>query len=71
MLIVSGIAVAVVKAGSCSSDLTLSLGTSLCPGYGSKKRKKIYKKSSFPLSSKYSSGLILISLVTAGHFYDF
>ena len=34
------VAVAVVQAGSCSSDLTPSLGTSLCHGYGPPKEKK-------------------------------
>ena len=40
----SGVAVAVTQAGSCSSDLTPSLGTSLCHGYGPKKRGKKKKK---------------------------
>ena len=35
----SGIAVAVAKAGSCSSDLTPSLGTSICCRCSSKKKK--------------------------------
>ena len=34
------IAVAVTQAGSCSSDLTPSLGTSILRGYGPKKQKK-------------------------------
>lgn len=34
------LAVAVVQASSSSSDLTLSLGTSICPKYGLKSRKK-------------------------------
>ena len=34
------VAVAVVLAGSCSSDSTPSLGTSICHGCGPKKRKK-------------------------------
>ena len=33
----SGLAVPVVWAGSCSSDLTPSLGTSICCGCGPKK----------------------------------
>ena len=37
-LLGSGIAVAV--AGSCSSDLTPSLGTPICRGYSPKKKKK-------------------------------
>ena len=36
----SGIAKAVVQAGSCSSDLTPSLGTAICCRYGPKKTKK-------------------------------
>lgn len=36
----SSIAVAVVYNGSCSSDLTLSQGTSTCLGYGPKKKKE-------------------------------
>jgi len=36
----SGVAVAVTEAGSCSSDLTPSLGTSICCRCGSKKEKK-------------------------------
>ena len=35
----SGIAVAVASASSCSSDLIPSLGTSICRGCGSKKKK--------------------------------
>ena len=34
------VAVAVVVAGSCSSDSTPSLGTSVCRGCGPKKKKK-------------------------------
>ena len=34
----SGVAVAVVLAGSCSSDSTASLGTSICQGEGLKKK---------------------------------
>ena len=33
-------AVAVAMPRSCSSDMTLSLGTSICLGCGSKKQKK-------------------------------
>ena len=36
----SAVVVAVVKAGSCSSDLTPSLGTSICHGYSPKKQNK-------------------------------
>ena len=39
MCLGSGIAVAVVEAGSCSSDLIPGLGTSICHGYGPKKDK--------------------------------
>jgi len=40
----SCIAVAVAQAGSCSSDLTPSLGTSMCCGCGPKKMQKKKKK---------------------------
>ena len=40
----SHVAVAVVQAGSCSSNLTPSLGTSICCGYGPKKKKKKKEK---------------------------
>ena len=40
----SGVAMAVVWAGSCSSDSTPSLGTSICHGCGPKKEKKRKKK---------------------------
>ena len=36
----SHVAVAVAQASSCSSDLTCSLGTSICHGRGPKKAKK-------------------------------
>ena len=42
----SGIAVAVAYAGSCSSDSTPSLGTSVCPECNPKKKKKKKKKKS-------------------------
>jgi len=35
-------AVTVVQASSCSSDLTPSLGTSICRRYSPKRKKKIY-----------------------------
>ena len=35
----SGVAVAVAWGSSCSSDLTPSLGTSICHRYGPKKEK--------------------------------
>ena len=40
----SHVAVAVAYAGSCSSDSTPSLGTSICPGCGPKKEKKKKEK---------------------------
>ena len=40
----SGISVTVVKASSCSSDLTPSLGTAICYMCGPKKQKKKKKK---------------------------
>ena len=41
----SHVAVPVVLAGSCSSNLTPSLGTSMCHGCGPKKeKKKVYKQ---------------------------
>ena len=39
------VAAAVAQAGSCSSDSTPNLGTSICHGCGSKKPKKKKKKS--------------------------
>ena len=39
MWIRSGITMAVVQAGSCSSDSTPNLGTSICHKYGHKKKK--------------------------------
>ena len=42
----SGVAVAVIQAGSCSSDSPPSLGTSICQGYSPKKQKK--KKKTLP-----------------------
>ena len=38
------VAVAVAVAGSCNSDLTPSLGTSICYGCGPKKQKKTKKQ---------------------------
>ena len=40
----SGVAVAVAVAGSCSSDSTPSLGTSMCLRGGPKKKKKKKEK---------------------------
>ena len=36
------VAVAVVQAGSCSSDWTPNLGTSMCHGCGTKKKRFVY-----------------------------
>ena len=44
MWLESGVAVAVVQAGSCSSDLTSSLGISICYGCGPKKKKKLSRE---------------------------
>ena len=38
----TGIVVAMVSASSCSSNLAPSLGTSICWGWGSKKKKKTF-----------------------------
>ena len=40
----SGVAVAVVQASSCSSDLTPNLGTSICCGCSPKKTKQTNNK---------------------------
>ena len=50
-LLRSHVAVALASAGSCSSDWTPSLGTSICCGYGPKKtkKKKLEKSREFPL----------------------
>ena len=44
MRLISGVAVAVVWASSYSSDVTLSLGTSMCCGFSPQKTKKKKKK---------------------------
>ena len=44
-----GVAVAVAQAGGSSSDLTPSMGTSICHGYGPKKKKFL----SFPKVISY------------------
>ena len=51
----SRVAVAVVQAGSCSSNWTPSLGTPKCRGCGPKKTKDIKKY--FPNSSNYGRRL--------------
>ena len=53
MRIRSGVAVAVVRAGSCSSDSTPSLGTSICLRCGSKrKEKKTFREELTPILLK-------------------
>ena len=59
MLLGSGIAVAVAVASIYSSDLTPSLGTSICHEYGPKKTKKKKKK-------KINDKVILIEETSAG-----
>ena len=44
----SSFAVAVVEPSSFSSDLTSSLGTSICRGYGPKKQKKKNVRKAYP-----------------------
>ena len=55
MLLRSGIAVAVGVAGSCSSNSTPSLGTSICFGFSHKKEKK--KKNRKEAAHIHLSGL--------------
>ena len=43
----SAVVVAVAVAGSCSSNLTPGLGTSICYGCGSKKKKRYYARKCF------------------------
>ena len=50
---------AVVQAGSCSSDLTPSLGTSICHRCGPKKKQKERKKTPFQLALTASLLLLL------------
>ena len=52
------VAVAVVQAGSCSSDLNPSLGTSMCHRCGPKKTKTKQNKTKQKLSS-ISEGAII------------
>ena len=59
----SGIAVAVAKAGSCSSNLTPSLGTSICCGCSSKKTKDTHIKKSFILLALTCRPLIHFELI--------
>ena len=40
----SNVAVAMVEAGGCSSNLTRSLGISICLGWGPKKQKQTNKE---------------------------
>ena len=50
-----GIAVAMVEAGSCSSNLTPSLGTFICHRGGPKKQKKKKKKKVYLFINDYYS----------------
>ena len=50
----SCVAVALVQAGSCSSDSTLSLEPSICRRWGPKKAKNIKIRASF----KYTVGVV-------------
>ena len=52
----SSIAVAVVLAGSCSSNSTPSLGTSICPGCSPEKKKNIYIQSNLSASTPSTYG---------------
>ena len=56
----SGVAVAVVEAGSCSFDLTPNLGTSICRGGGPKKAKKKKKKKK---KKKVGETMFLLNLI--------
>ena len=55
----SHVAVALMDAGGCSSDLTPTLGTSMCHGSGSRKGRKTQKKKSYiciyPIPMKYKA----------------
>ena len=52
----SGVAVAVAQASSCSSDLTPSLGNSMCHGCGPKKQKK--KKTKKNLETQHQTTFV-------------
>jgi len=77
----SGVAVAVAQAGSCSSDLTPSLGTSICHGCGPKKteKKKETKRGGpgrgtwvsffFPFIHSYSLRKNVLNIVLIFHIY--
>ena len=52
----SSVAMAVVLAGSCSSDSTPSLGISICRGCGPKDRKRKKEVVTERSCSKYSGG---------------
>ena len=71
MLLGSRVVVAVVQAGSCNSDLTPSLGTSICSECGPKKTKNKTKQlSQMPHNGVshslhvYITSLVLIYLIT-------
>ena len=48
----SGVAVAVVEAGCCSSDSTPNLGTSVCLGCGPRKTKIKYREQMIHLQNR-------------------
>ena len=52
----SGVAVSCSIGGSCSSDWTPSLGTSICQGYGPKKKKEERKQESKKARKKERNG---------------
>ena len=52
----SGVAVALVQAGSCSSNLTPCLGTYICCRCGPKKKKKKVRRISGPKKVRRISG---------------
>ena len=54
----SDVAVAVVEAGSCSSNWTPSLGTSICHGWVPKKTKTKNKKKDSTIEIHINSGVL-------------
>ena len=54
----SGVVVAVAEAGSYNSDLTPSLGTSMCHGYGPKSKKK--KKRNYGRAGRSLKAIFLL-----------
>ena len=55
----SGVAVAVVQAGSCSSDSTPSLGTSICLGCGPKKQKQTHTQTKKTGFGRFNNDMLL------------